>query len=426
MQTYYYEVLNETIFHEKLPNGLDVYILKKKEFHKTFATLTIKYGSIDTTFSINEKIVHTPEGMAHFLEHTVFEGEDGDVMTLFSKQGGMVNAYTGFNRTSYTLAATDCISDNLISLLDFVQSPIFPEQRVEREKGIIEQEIRMYEDDPEWRATFKLLENLFSTHPVKKDIAGTVSSIKTITSEELLNCYRSFYRPDNMVLFVVGDVEPEDIIDLVAKNQWDKELSSSNKVCKEYPVEEKGISREYYTMNFPVNVPKVLVGFKESNPTRRGTQLLRYELSVNVLLELMFGPGSEAYEQMYEVGLIDASFRYECTQEEGFGFYMIRGSTEFPDKVATIIWETITAYKKNPIPEEDAQRVIRKEMGEFFQAMNSPQFIANQFTRYLFNEMDVFDVLPTLEGLSVRELEKVLQESFQEEFKSVLIVKKVQ
>lgn len=205
MNAVIYKKLGETIYHEKLVNGLEIFILPKKGFHKTFATFTTKYGSIDNKFLLPEKkcITQVPDGIAHFLEHKMFESEKGDVYHTFAKQGAFANAFTSFSRTAYTLSATFNINENLTTLLNFVQDPYFSDETVEKEKGIIEQEIKMYDDNPDWRARFGILANMYKSHPVKIDIAGTVNSINQITKEDLYACYNTFYHPNNMLFFLL-------------------------------------------------------------------------------------------------------------------------------------------------------------------------------------------------------------------------------
>ncbi|KLU56077.1 zinc protease [Paenibacillus sp. VT-400] len=424
MKPIIYEKLGETIYHEKLVNGLEVYILPKKGFHKTVATFTTKYGSVDNNFSPLGKDDSTPfpAGLAHFLEHKMFDCEKCDVFHTFAKQGAFVNAFTSFTRTAYTLSATSNINENLTTLLDFVQEPYFTDETIEKEKGIIEQEIKMYDDNPDWRARFGILENLYKSHPVKMDLAGTISSINQIKKEDLYSCYNTFYHPDNMLFFVIGPVVPEEIIRLIRNNQEQKKFPEPEEIQRIFPEEDVKVNRSSSVIKLPVQIPKVFIGYKESNPTRQGQELLKYESSLNVLLELMFGSSSDAYGKMYDSGYLDKTFTFDYTNEKGFGFSIIGGNSQAPEEVINIISETIDRFKKEPINKEAAERVIKKEIGSFLSAINSPQFIANQFTRYRFNEMDLFDVLPTLENLTRYDLEDVLHLHFSDEARTTLIV----
>lgn len=232
-----YEQINETLYHEVLPNGLTVYLLPKNDYHKTYGLFSTNYGSIDNEFipyGEKEK-VKVPDGIAHFLEHKLFEKEDGDVFQLFGKQGASANAFTSFTKTSYLFSTTDQVEKNLTTLIDFVQAPYFTEETVNKEKGIIGQEIQMYEDDPNWRMFFGILNNLYPTHPLHIDIAGTVESIDKITAQDLYTCYRTFYQPSNMVLFVVGKMEPEKLMKLIRENQEAKKFPSKARNCTLFP-----------------------------------------------------------------------------------------------------------------------------------------------------------------------------------------------
>lgn len=424
MEAIQYNTLEETIYFEKLNNGLEVYILPKKDFHKTAAALTVKFGSVDKKFVLSgEDSITLPDGLAHFLEHKMFDCKDWNVFDRFARLGVNVNAFTSFTRTAYTISAASSVHESLETLLDFVQEPYFTDEAVEKEKGIIEQEIKMYDDNPGWRAQFGVLDNLYTSHPVKIDLAGTAASIRSITKEDLYTCYQTFYHPSNMLLFVVGPVSPEETMELIRQNQEHKNFPQKVEASCIFADEDRGVNRSSSVMRMPVPIPQVLVGYKETNTLRRGRELLKYELAVNVLLELMFGISSEAYNTMYNLGYVDSSFHFEYTSEKNFGFTIIGGNSCEPEKVISCINETIQRFKTESIPEEDAERVIKKEIGRFLSSINSLQFIANQFTRYRSNDTDLFDVLPALEQLTQSDLEDVLHLHFSDESKTTLIVK---
>src|SRR5690554_483381 len=205
MQVKSYPHLNETLYIDELPNGLKVYVLPKKGFQKTYATFSTRYGSIDNHFKVgDQEEVKVPDGIAHFLEHKMFEEPTGDIFAQFASQGASANAFTSFDRTAYLFSATEQIHSNIETLLNFVQNPYFTDESVEKEKGIINQEIDMYKDNPDWRCYFGLIESMYQAHPVHIDIAGTNESIMHITKELLYDCYHTFYHPSNMSLFVVG------------------------------------------------------------------------------------------------------------------------------------------------------------------------------------------------------------------------------
>lgn len=224
-------------------------------------------------------------------------------------------------------------------------------------------------------------------------------------------------------LFVVGPVSPEETMELIRQNQEHKNFPQKVEASCIFADEDRGVNRSSSVMRMPVPIPQVLVGYKETKPLRRGRELLKYELAVNVLLELMFGISSEAYNTMYNLGYVDSSFHFEYTSEKNFGFTIIGGNRREPEKVISCINETIQRFKTESIPEEDAERVIKKEIGRFLSSINSLQFIANQFTRYRSNDTDLFDVLPALEQLTQSDLEDVLHLHFSDESKTTLVVK---
>lgn len=413
--------LNETLYHETLENGLDVYVLPKKGFNKAYATFTTKYGSIDNHFktSQGEGALKVPDGIAHFLEHKMFEEEEGDVFQQFSKQGASANAFTSFTRTAYLFSSTSEVEKNLTTLLDFVQHPYFTEESVEKEKGIINQEITMYDDNPDWRVYFGVIENMFLNHPVKIDIAGTIESISKITKDLLYQCYNTFYQPNNMVLFLVGNVDPESIFDLVKENQMKKTFEKTSEIQRIFEDEPQQVAKKKTVLNMPVQTPKCLVGYKEKNPTRQGRELLKYELSINVILDLMLGQSSNQYEKLYNEGLIDDSFSFDYSAEYGFGFSIIGGDTKDPDQLANTLKDMVKSFIETPLNQESVNRVIKKKIGAFMRSLNSPEYIANQFTRYLFNDMNLFDVVEVLESISAKDLEVAMKEHFDEEMFTV-------
>ena len=406
--------LDETLYHETLPNGLNVYILPKKGFHKTYATFTTKYGSVDNHFIPpgEKEPLLVPDGIAHFLEHKLFEDEKGDVFHDFSKQGAQANAFTSFTRTAYLFSTTANVEKNLETLLDFVQHPYFTDESVEKEKGIIGQEIKMYDDNPDWRAYFGTIANMYHHHPVKIDIAGTIESINNITKELLYKCYETFYHPSNMLLFVTGPVEPEKIMQLVKDNQAKKSFAKQGEIKRIFAAEPNEVAKKKDVITMNVQMPKCFVGFKETRPDRQGKELLMRELAVEVLLQLMFGPSSANYEQLYNNGLIDDSFSFDYSAEKGFGFTLIGGDTKYPDQLAHTLEEMTKKFLNEPIQTEEVERVKKKKIGTFLSALNSQEFIANQFTRYQFNEMNLFDVVPALEKLTVEQIEAVAKDHF--------------
>lgn len=406
-----YEQLQETLYHEKMSNGLDVYVLPKKGFNKTCAVFTTKYGSIDNRFVPlgKNEMVHVPDGIAHFLEHKLFEKADGDVFQDFSKQGASANAFTSFTRTAYLFSSTSNVERNLETLIDFVQDPYFTEKTVEKEKGIIGQEINMYDDNPDWRLYFGVIENMYKEHPVRIDIAGTVESISHITKDLLYECYETFYHPSNMLLFIVGPVDPEAIISQVRENQGKKPYTDQPEIKREEVKEQEAVFRKEKEIKMNVQGPKCLVGLKSKNPFKLGKELLKHELSMNLLLEALFGKSSAQYESLYEKGYIDETFSFDFTAEYGFGFAAIGGDTPEPDQLAEDI-SSMLLRAGELITAEKIELARKKKIGTFLKALNSPEYIANQFTRYAFLDMSLFDVVTVLEQITLEDVQNVIQE----------------
>ncbi|MDQ0337324.1 putative Zn-dependent peptidase [Caldalkalibacillus uzonensis] len=419
-----FDQLQETLYYEQLPNGLDVYVLPKQGFNKTYATFTTKYGSIDNHFVSHQgEEIKVPDGIAHFLEHKMFEEDEGDVFNEFSQYGAQANAFTSFDMTAYLFSCTDHVKKNLSTLLNFVQNPYFTDQNVEKEKGIIEQEIRMYQDNPDWRVYFGFIEALYHRLPVKVDIAGTVDSIYRINKELLYTCYETFYHPSNMLLFVVGAVQPGEIFDLVKENQAQKSFQPAREIKRLFEQEPDSVAQERHEIELKVDMPKIFMGFKETNVGLNGKEMLKQELSTHILMEMILGPTSNVYEQLMEEGLIDDSFAIDYNLEQKYGFSMIGGNTRHPEKLLQRVKDTLAQVKREGLEKAEFERNRKKKIGHFLKALNSPEFIATQFTRYKFNEIDLFDIIPVLESLRFEDIEQRLAEHVNDDQFAVCIVK---
>lgn len=417
MEKISFDQLQENLFHEKLENGLEVYILPKNGFNKTYATFTTKYGSIDNHFIPLDgtEFTKVPDGIAHFLEHKLFEKEDGDVFQDFSKQGASANAFTSFTRTAYLFSSTSNVEQNLETLMDFVQEPYFTEKTVEKEKGIIGQEITMYDDNADWRLYFGLIQNMYKNHPVAIDIAGTVESIAKITKDMLYECYHTFYHPSNMLLFVVGPVDVEKTMNFIKDNQTKKDFKDQAEIKRQFEDERKEVVEKKQVLQMNVHTSKCLLGIKAQDVNQSGIEMLKNELTINVLLDLLFSKSSANYEKLYAEGLIDETFSYDYTQEQGFGFAMIGGDTNEPDRLAEAMKTMLLQAKTSPVLKESLERVKKKKIGTFLRAVNSPEYIANQFTRYAFNEMNLFDVVPTIEEITIEDISNAAKRLLSEE-----------
>lgn len=402
-----YEQINETLYHEVLPNGLTVYLLPKNDYHKTYGLFSTNYGSIDNEFipyGEKEK-VKVPDGIAHFLEHKLFEKEDGDVFQLFGQQGASANAFTSFTKTSYLFSTTDQVEKNLTTLINFVQAPYFTEETVNKEKGIIGQEIQMYEDDPNWRMFFGILNNLYPTHPLHIDIAGTVESIDKITAQDLYTCYRTFYQPSNMVLFVVGKMEPEKLMKLIRENQEAKNFPPKQEIVRYFPENTKEIIKQS-ALEAAITRDKFVLGIKGLDTLpQEGTELLRYKTAINLLFQMILGNTSRNYLAMYNQGIIDDSFGFEFSLDREFHFADFSGDTDEPEKAAEKVKKIILGFADDPeVSEMNLDLLKKKMLGQYFQSLNSIEYIANQFTQSLFGDRTLFDLPEIIDSIQMKDV----------------------
>ncbi|WP_281887543.1 EF-P 5-aminopentanol modification-associated protein YfmH [Paenibacillus sp. YYML68] len=413
MQTIPYPQVKETIYSETLPNGLSVFILPKAGFQKTYATFSTKYGSIDNHFRVEGQAEQkVPDGIAHFLEHKMFEEPTGDIFSIFAAQGASANAFTSFDRTSYLFSASEHVKENVTTLLNFVQNPYFTDENVEKEKGIIGQEIKMYQDNPDWRAYFGLIETMYHTHPVHIDIAGTVASIGEITKDMLYECYHTFYHPTNMSLFIVGGVDPQEMMELVRTNQAGKSFKPQGDIHRLFDAEPPGVKNARKLTSLPVSVPKCLFGCKEPSQPLRGRDMLKRELAMKVLLDMLISPSSALYQKLYDEQLISDNFGMEYNISEHYAFSVIGGDTPEPEKLIERVQTELDRMKAEGLARADFERSKKKKIGAFLRQLNSPESIANEYTKYRFKDIDLFDILPVYEQLELNDAESLLKEHF--------------
>src|SRR5690625_329104 len=406
-----YDSIQETIYEKKLPNGLHVFLLPKQEVAKTYGIFMTNYGSTDRSFiPINQdKEITVPDGVAHFLEHKLFEKEDRDVFADFLQQGASPNAYTSFTKTAYLFSATKMIAENVETLLDFVQDPFFSEESVEKEKGIIAQEIKMYDDQPDWQAFMGAIRNMFKQHPVNIDIAGTVSSINTITKDDLYTCYNTFYHPANMTLFVGGNFNEDVLMKTIEENQAGKDFPVLKEIKRNIPNEQEQVAMKENVIHLPVSIPKVTIGIKEANGPLNKDQFLKHETLQSMLLDYFFSESGTFYEQLYEEQLIDDSFEYSTTVEEGFAFSLISSNSEKPDDFARRMKELLLSTKKITIDEKTLDMMKKKRIGQLLRGMNSLEFIANQYVNYQFVGIDFFNLTNYIQELTTEKMNEFLE-----------------
>jgi predicted Zn-dependent peptidase len=417
-----YPKLQETIWHETLDNGLEVFILPKPGFTKTYATFTTRYGSIDNHFTPpGGETIKVPDGIAHFLEHKMFEEPEGDIFSKFASQGASANAYTSFDRTVYLFTATHEVEANLDTLLHFVQHPYFTDENVEKEKGIIVQEIDMYKDNPDWRVYFGLIEALYQKHPVHIDIAGTADSVRSITKEMLYDCYHTFYHPSNMTLFVVGGVDPQQTMEQVKQDQAKKSFPPGGEIKRLFDDEPKKVRDEKRELQLPVSLPKCLFGFKEE--PGEASDAIRRELTTKLMLEALLGASSALYQQLYDDNLISDGFGHEYNTGPGYSFSIIGGETRDPDELVARVSQALYDAAKSGITSDIFERTRRKKIGAFLRMMNSPESIASEFTRYRHKGGDLFTLVEVYESLTLEEINQRIREHADPDRRAISIVR---
>jgi len=419
MQQLYNERINEKMLLQELDNGLKVYIMPKRGYTKQFAIFATHFGSNDSKFIApgDTDVTEVPDGVAHFLEHKMFEEEEGSIFEQFSKLGASANAYTNFTTTAYLFASTENFYENLKLLVKFVQNPYFTDENVEKEKGIIAQEIRMYQDDPNWRVYFNALEALYHVHPVRKDIAGTIESISQINKEILYKCYYTFYHPENMVLFAVGDIDIDKTLDIIKENvRQDKKQGEIKRI---YPKEPSSVYKKEVVQDMQVSIPLFNLGFKDTDVGFGGKKLLKKNLEIQIGLEMALGRSSDLYERLYNEGLIDSTFSFDYGGEIDYGYSIIGGQSKDPFKVRDIILNAINNLQF--LKEEDFERIKKKYIGKFLRTFNSVDSIAYSFINFYMKEINLLDYLDVLYSISFEDVRERFQNHLREE-NSVLSV----
>jgi predicted Zn-dependent peptidase len=414
MKTTEYSRIGEKLYQYDHASGLKVFIIPKKGYKKVYATFATYYGSINNTFIIpgsNEK-THVPHGIAHFLEHKLFEQKDGDVMEKFIKLGSESNAYTSFTQTVYLFTCTSRFEKNLRILLDFVQRPYITDESVEREKGIIGQEIKMYEDNANWKVFFNLLDALYVNHPVKIDIAGTIDSISKITKETLYVCHNTFYHPSNMVVLAVGDIKPETVVKIVEEEIKGREDPGEiERIFNDEPVNH---NKKLVEKKLAVSMPQFLMGIKDNSKVT-GFDLIKRKVSLEIILSILIGRSSLLYNQLYSAGLINQNFGYDVSLEGDFGFTTLGGQSKDPYKAAEIIKKEIMKMQQKGIDESSFDRIRKSHEGRFIRSLNSPENISYEFIPLQFKGANYFDHSKLYEELTIQDVRTVMKEHFSKE-----------
>jgi len=405
MTKHEYVRINETLYSETLDNGLRVFLLPKKEFHKTYVTFSTRFGSIMTKIKDKDNnIIELPQGAAHFLEHKLFERKEGDISTLFAENQAHVNAYTQNNRTTYLFSCTDKLYENIDLLLNFVQFPIFTEKGINKEKGVITQEIKMYEDDPNTVAYMKILKNMFEKHPVRNDILGSVKSINEINIDNLTKTHQTFYNPNNMVLFATGNFDVDELMIYIKENQKDVFMDTSYTPYENNFLEDNISFVKEDSINLEVRVPNFLLGIKQYPTNLEKENLIKKELSMSILLDLVIGSSSSNYQDLLHKGLINDSFGTDISFEKTYGYFLIGSETHHPKDLNKEFRKIFLNLDSFIIDEKDFQRTKKQILGGFIHALNRLESIAHQFTKYYCLGTSIFSILDIANEISIEDI----------------------
>lgn len=414
------DILDEKYFEMNHPTGLKIYVFPKDNYKSAYAIFGTKYGSIDTRFKRSDSDTWTevPEGIAHFLEHKLFESEDLDAFERYAKTGASANAYTSFDKTCYLFQCSDNFKESLKILLDFVQNPYFTEQTVQKEQGIIGQEITMYLDVAGWMSTFNLLRCFYHKHPVRIDIAGTVDSIAEITDKLLYDCYNTFYNLNNMALAVAGNVTVDDVLEVC--NEYLKQAEPLS-IEKSFDDEPCGIVKDYDEYHLAMSVPVFAFGYKEA--CEKPIQSYRDYIETDILLKIIAGKTSPLYHSLLEKGLINSSFGNEYFIGYGYEAIIFEGESENPQAVADAIKAEVARLKHEGIDRDLFESVRRSLYGKEIMSYNDIDSIANSLIACDFNEWSMFDAMDIYKNVTAEDIENRLSKMMDEQYSALSVVK---
>ena len=412
----YSSAVDEFLYTNEMDSGIKCYVLPKKGFVEKQAMIAVNYGSVDNEFEANGKIEKMPSGIAHYLEHKLFEEREGNVFEKFSKLGGNVNAFTNFTNTAYYFNTTENFDANFGTLLDFVQEPYFTDENVEKERGIISQEINMYQDDPIWIVYINMLAGLYKNKYFKENIAGSVSSIKKITKDMLLDCYNKFYVPQNMAIICCGDVDVENIFRIVEEKIQKKRPKEIHRV---QPKEPQKINKKLIKENLAISTPLFYIGFKDNDES---TLITEKTAAIKVLLDIVAGESSAFYEKLYNKGFINQHFTIEYITNIYFGNSIFSGFSKHWEEVRELLLYELKEIKKNGISEDHFQRIKNKHIGRFIRGFNSIDALASSQVDYFSKGTDIFAALDSYVNLQKNKVEEFLVKHLTEENMTTSVV----
>jgi predicted Zn-dependent peptidase len=413
--------LGEFYWEETLKNGLVVRVIPKPEFSRAYAFLAVDFGSVDTSFTWNGQHYETPAGVAHYLEHKMFDLPEGSAMDAFARYGGSNNAFTNYTMTAYYVECTEYFKENLQILLKMVTTPYFTEESVEKERGIIAQEIRMYEDSADSAVFENLFASLYHTHPARVPIAGTVESISHITAKTLEDVYSAFYRPGNMMLTVMGCVDPESVVREAEENT--PPADGWMPPVRNYGPEEPLLvqSRKSDT-RMEVSMPTFVLGFK-CEPTWRGPETMRQEILGDLAAEMLVGESSGLYQKLYEANLIDSDFSAGFERMKGLGILEAVGDSEEPERVMQEILDETARILREGLDEEQFIRLKKSAVGRRTRDIDSFESTCYRICAAYFDGVEYLDYPAVYQKLTVQDAADFLRQAVQPDRLSLSVIR---
>lgn len=403
-----------------LPSGLTVIVRPMPGYSGTHVIYATRFGSIDRDFRLDDKEVHLPAGVAHFLEHKMFEDQDGDAFAKFAKTGANANAFTAFDRTCYLFTATEQLDESLDVLLEMVGKPYFTQQTIDKEQGIIGQEIKQYDDAPDWRLMFAMYECLYTAHPVRDDIAGSVESIAQITPEILYACTDAFYRPQNMVLAVAGNVTMDEVLAACARADIPVKTGTVERLAS---AEGPDVAEPYREFSMAVAKPLLGVGFKETPPAG---DALKTEIICDMLTELICGSMTPLYRRLYDEGLVSPGFSGEILSLPGALSFLFGGETPEPETVRGLLLDEIARLKREGVDEELFTLCKNQLYGELVQDLENIEDVAGALASSFFRGRTPADEIETLASVTLSDVNGALRAMLCTERSATVIIRPAQ
>ncbi len=408
-------LLREKYYYVKHKSGLDIYVFPKK-MASTYALFGTKYGSVDSRFKklSDPDFIEVPAGIAHFLEHKMFENEDGvDTFARFAKTGAQANAYTSFGITAYLFSATERVYESLDILLDYVTHPYFTKENVDKEQGIIAQEIRMCEDNPGRALSFNLLKSMYSDHNIRIDIAGTVESIAQITPELLYSCYNTFYNLNNMALCVCGNVDIDKVLECADRNLKEAEPFD---VISEAKPERAEVNEKYCTCNMQVSMPMFAIGVKDVDISADPVERMKKNAAISVISDMLFGKSSSFFNTMYDEGVVSGSLDLWAEHNKSYSFITLSGEAPDPHAVYKRFLDLVEKTKDIGLDKEEFIRCKRVMYAGLVKSFDSTEEIANNFLGYVFDDGDILDFTDIMGNLDYDYTNELFKSMFRDEY----------